>query len=125
MTRSLAVLAVLAVTGCMSAGGDVTDLPPATTEREALALSLFQEFCLDPGSPSASEAALRASSRFGTPNINQYQNIGARYALYPLANDGRASVTIVTGPVGELSCSVGVDNKGPNLFEDGSVAYSG
>lgn len=125
MTRSLAFVFALGLAGCMSTGVTVSELPPATTEREALALSLFQEFCLTPGSPAASEAAIRASGRFATPSVSVFENIGSRFAIYPLANDARASVSIITGSVGELSCSVGVDNKGPNLFEDGSVSYSG
>lgn len=121
----LGALAILAVAGCVPPGGTAAQLPAPTTQREALALSLFEEFCLTPGSAAASEAALRASGRFAAPNITAFENLGARYATYILATDDRASVAIITGATVGLSCSVGVDNKGPNLYEDGSVTYSG
>lgn len=124
--RSIAtVTLMLGLGACMDAVPATTNLPTPTSEREALALSLFQEFCLAPGNAAASEAAIRASGRFDAPTVSEFTTIGARYAIYALSNTTRAGVTIVTGSTGGLSCSVGVDNKGPNLFENGTVSYSG
>ena len=55
----------------------------------------------------------------------EFSTLGARYARYELLSRPRAGVTLVSGSVGGIQCAVGVDNKGPNLYEDGSVKRSG
>ena len=101
--------------------------PVATTTGDssiALAETLFAQYCV--GKTFAqSQAALVASGRFGEPVISEFSTLGARYARYELLSRPRAGVTLVSGSVGGIQCAVGVDNKGPNLYEDGSVKRSG
>ena len=88
-----------------------------------LAEALFAEFCI--GKTAAeSEAAIRASGRFKSPEVFEFQNTGARYALYPLIGHDRASVSVSTEAITGLQCSVGVNNRGPNLYDDGRVEWS-
>lgn len=89
-----------------------------------LAEALFADYCIG-RTVAQSHATLTASGRFGAPRITEFKNIGARYAHYALLSRQRASVTLVTGSTGGIQCSVGVDNKGPNLYTDGSVKRSG
>jgi hypothetical protein len=104
-----------------------TPAAPVTTTGEssiALAETLFAQYCV--GKTFAqSQAALVASGRFGGPVISEFSTLGARYARYELLSRPRAGVTLVSGSVGGIQCAVGVDNKGPNLYEDGSVKRSG
>jgi len=86
--------------------------------------ALFAEFCLPYASAAASEAAVVASGRF-EPVSEILIGRSTRYATYPLLGMDRAGITLVTGSVAGLQCSVGVNNAGPNLYEDGRVTVSG
>lgn len=112
----------------LAQGTPVASSAPATRaasdDGKALADQLFAQYCKGK-SAAQSERALIASGNFGKPTITRFKNIGARFAIYPLKSRARASVAVVTGAIGGLQCSVGVDNAGPSLYEDGRVTYSG
>ena len=81
--------------------------------------ALFQEFCVTPGSVVASEAAIRASGRFGPRRLTE---TGSRnYISYSFLGWERTVVSLVDPADRGIQCSVGVKNVGTNLYEGGRI----
>lgn len=95
----------------------------STAATGDLAQSLFAEFCL--GKTAAeSAAALSMSPRFGPPSETTFGVPGpdqTRYLRFPLLERDRAGVSVVFFSGTGLQCSVGIENQGPSLFDDGSI----
>ena len=95
--------------GSSNAGVDVT----APAER------LFVEFCLNKENTDASEAALRASGRFGAPQVSGTAT--TRVARYPVQGTDGDSITISSGAANGLLCSVNAGGRNVSLFLDGTI----
>ncbi len=109
------------------AQGSVGAATPQTAKAAAapegdLAETLFDQYCVGK-TYAQSQAALVASGKFGPPRL--IKTSFSTFTTYPYLARARAGVTIVKGSLGGLQCSVGVENKGPNLYEDGRITRSG
>lgn len=93
-----------------------------TPAKDDLAEKLFQDFCVGKADAAATEAAMRASGRFGPPRVTEFGGGAAKYVSYPLLERARSSITVTHGA--GIQCSVGIDNRGPTLFEDGRITRS-
>lgn len=91
----------------------------SVAQATKLSNTLFDRYCLNKSSARASETALRRSGKFKTPRTITPGN--ARYVIYPLADGTRGGVTVTYNSVGGLRCSVGIQNIGPNLYENGRI----
>lgn len=139
----VAVCAVL-LAGCTSGTVDGTEIRttpqavhPATAAKPAstptvyaadklsnaqaakLANEIFDRFCLNKSSQKATEAALRRSGEFKAPKPLKAGQ--AQYIFYPLADGTRGGVTVIYNSIGDLQCSVGIQNIGPNLYKGGRI----
>lgn len=91
----------------------------SVAQATELSNQLFDRYCLNKPSARATETALRRSGKFKTPKT---LNAGtARFVIYPLADGTRGGVTVVYSSIGKLRCSVGIQNIGPNLYENGRI----
>lgn len=92
-------------------------LSPAVAAKKANAL--FDRYCLSGKSNASIANTLRGSSKFRDAKVIRAGD--ATFTFYPLADGTRGGITLVKNSIGGLRCSVGIENVGPNLYENGRI----